>query len=190
MDSDKHKAYDEAVRSEIARGDFRRALEVLVEGYQHFIVSFCIHMLGEMAYGEEVAQNVFLAVYSALPAFRQHASVRTWLLAIARKQCFKALRDGQRRRHLEYAQRDVIAAAVHRAPQTSPEHDPEAQLRRVRQSLLQLHQEDRALLMMRYDADLSLAEIAEVLDISQASVRRRLARALRRLQEVMGDAAR
>jgi RNA polymerase sigma-70 factor, ECF subfamily len=190
VDWDKQKAYDEAVQSEIARGDFRRALEVLVEGYQHYIVSFCAHMLGEITHGEEVAQNVFLAAYHAMPAFRQHASVRTWVLAIARKQCFKALRDGQRHRYLEHAQRNVIAAQVHRAPQTSPEHNPEAQLQQVRQSLLQLDQEERALLMMRYEADLSLDNIADILDISKASVRRRLVRALRRLQEVMGDEGR
>lgn len=186
----KQKAYDEAVQSEIAKGNFRRALEVLVQGYQHFIVSFCTHMLGETAHGEEVAQDVFLAAYKAMPAFRQHASVRTWLLAIARKQCLKALRDRQRHRRLEHEQRNVIAAEVHRAPPASLEHDPEAQLQRVRQGLLQCDQEDRALLMMRYEADLSLAEIAEILDISKAGVRRRLAQALRRLQEVVDDEAR
>jgi RNA polymerase sigma-70 factor (ECF subfamily) len=190
VDWNKQKAYDEAVEREIARGNFRRALEVLVEGYQHYIVSFCAHMLGEMPQGEEVAQNVFLAAYHAMPVFRQHASVRTWVLAIARKQCFKALRDGQRHRTLEHAQRDVIAAHVHRAPPTSLEHHPEAQLQQVRQSLLRLGQEERALLMMRYDAELSLDHIAEMLDISKASVRRRLARALRHLQEEMGDEGR
>lgn len=190
MDWSQHKACDEAVQREIARGDFRRALEVLVHGYQHFIVSFCTHMLGETAQGEEVAQNVFLAAYNAMPAFRQQAAVRTWLLAIARRQCFKALRDSQRRRHLEQAQRNAIATAVHCVPPTSPEHDPEVQLRRVRQSLLQLDQEERALLMMRYDADVSLADIAVMLRISPASARRRLVRALRHLREVLGDAER
>jgi RNA polymerase sigma-70 factor, ECF subfamily len=187
VDWDQLKACDEAVQSEIARGDFRRALAVLVEGYQHCIVSFCAHMLGEMTSGEEVAQNVFLAAYHAMPAFRQHASVRTWVFAIARKQCFKALRDGQRHRSLEHAHRDVIAAHVHCAPPPSPDHHPEAQLQQVRQSLCKLDQEERALLMMRYDADLALDTIAEILALSKASVRRRLVRALRRLQEVIGD---
>jgi DNA-directed RNA polymerase specialized sigma24 family protein len=44
--------------------------------------------------------------------------------------------------------------------------------------------------MMRYDAELSLDNIADILNISKASVRRRLVRALRRLQEVIGDEGR
>lgn len=190
MHVDKHKAYDEAVQSALAVGDFRRALEALVQGYQHSVVSFCQHMLGETAHGEEMAQEAFLAAYQAMPALRQHAAVRTWLFAIVRKQCFKALRDRQRRRRLEHAQRHVIAATVHREPPTSPEYDPEAQLQRMRQCLLQCDPAERALLMMRYEADLSLADIAEILGISKAGVGRRLVRALRRLQEVMDDAPR
>ena len=42
---------------------------------------------------------------------------------------------------------------------------------------------------MRYDTGLLLADVAHILGISEASVRRRLARALQHLREVMNDAA-
>ena len=187
MHRSKHNTCDDAVQSDITQGDYRRALEVLVLGYQHLIVSFCTHMLGEATHGEEVAQEVFLAAYSAMPHFRQDASVRTWLFAIARKQCLKALRDRQRRRRLESERHAIIATHVHRAPVASLEHDPAALLQQVQQGLRKVDKAQRALLMMRYDAELSLVNIASMLGISEAGVRRQLARALQRLREVMDD---
>ena len=102
---DAYQACDDHVQRLIAQGEYRSALEALVRGYQHLIVRHCTAMLGDAAHGEEVAQEVFLGAYTAMPRFRQEASIRTWLLAIARKQCLKALRDRRRRRRLEEDQR-------------------------------------------------------------------------------------
>jgi RNA polymerase sigma-70 factor (ECF subfamily) len=43
-----------------------------------------------------VAQNVFLAAHTALARFRGEASYRTWLFAIARKQCLKEIKHASR----------------------------------------------------------------------------------------------
>jgi RNA polymerase sigma-70 factor (ECF subfamily) len=185
MDWEHLQTYDETMRRHLAADDFRGALEALVRGYQHAIVGFCTNLLDDAALGEEIAQEVFLAAYRAMPRFRGQASVRTWLFAIARKQCLQALRNRRRRRHLESAQRDVIATTAHRDPPLPPGEDPEVQLQRVKQGLGQLNKAERALLIMRYKTALPLLDIAHILGTSVASVRRRLADALQHLREVM-----
>ena len=185
MDWAQLQTYDEAVYRHLAADDYRGALEALVRGYQHVMVGFCTNMLDDASLGEEMAQEVFLAVYSAMPRFRGYASVRTWLFAIARKQCLKALRNRHRRNYFEHTQRDVIAATAHRDPPLPPGEDPELQLQRVKYSLSKLDKAERALLIMRYDTGLPFIDIAHILGISVASVRRRLARALQHLREVM-----
>jgi RNA polymerase sigma-70 factor, ECF subfamily len=189
MDWEHLRAYDETIHRSLAVDDFRGALETLVRGYQRVIAGFCTNMLGDTDLGAEVAQDVFLAAYRAMPRFRRQASVRTWLFAIARKQCLKVLRNRRRRSHLEHDQQSTIAATAHRAPPPVPEEDPEARVRRVQHSLQQLDKTERALLMMRYDAGLPIADMAHILGISVSSVRRRLAEALQRLREVMHDDA-
>ena len=176
---------DAEVERLVARGDYRSALEALVGGYQHLIVRYCVAMLGDAGQGEEVAQEVFLGAYAALPRFRREASVRTWLLAIARKQCLKALRDRRRRRHLEEAQRQAIAREAHRAPPDPAEEDPETLRRRVRQGLDRLGPAERTVLLLRYETGLTLAEVAHVVGRSEAGVRRQLARALAQLRRVL-----
>ena len=108
MEGDIFQPDDDQVQRLIIQGAYRPALERLIHSYQHLIVRYCVTMLGDTGYGEEIAQEVFLGAYAAMPRFRQEASVRTWLVAIARKQCLKALRDRRRRRRLEEAQRQAI----------------------------------------------------------------------------------
>src|SRR4029453_3977000 len=109
MEWDASQAGDAEVERLVAQGDYRAALEALVRGYQHLIVRHCAAMLGDAAHGEEGAQEVFLGASAAMPRFRREASVHTWLLAIARKQCLKALRDRRRRRRLEEAKKEGSA---------------------------------------------------------------------------------
>jgi RNA polymerase sigma-70 factor, ECF subfamily len=169
----------------VARRAYRPALERLIHSYQHLIVRYCVAMLGDTGHGEEIAQEVFLGAYAALPRFRREASVRTWLLAIARKQCLKALRDRRRRRYMEEAQRQEIAHGAHRAPPDPSAEDPEALRQRVRQGLERLRPAERTVLLLRYETGLTLAEVAHVVGRSEASVRRQLARALAQLRAVL-----
>ena len=189
MDWNEQRACDEDVQRALACGAFPEALEALVQGYQQAVVGFCVNLVGDAHHGEDIAQDVFLAAHKALPRFRQQASVRTWLFAIARRQCLKALRNNRRRRRLEQERQQAIASAAHRNVPDSPEDDPEQQLRRIRQGLARLGKHERALLLMRYDTGLLLTDMAHILGISEASVRRRLAGALQNLREVMSDAA-
>ena len=185
MAGDPFQAGDDQVQRLIAQGAYHPALEALVRTYQHLIVRHCTAMLGDAGHGEEVAQEVFLGAYAAMPRFRQEASVRTWLLAIARKQCLRALRDRRRRRHLEETQRQVIAREAHQVPPDPAEEDPELRRQRVRQALDQLGAAERTVLLLRYETGLSLMELAHLLGRSEASVRRQLARALAQLRAVL-----
>jgi RNA polymerase sigma-70 factor (ECF subfamily) len=187
MEWDTSEAGDDQVRRLIAQGAYHQALEALVRNYQHLIVRHCTAMLGDAAHGEEVAQEVFLGAYAALPRFRREASLRTWLLAIARKQCLKALRDSRRRRRIEEEQRQAIARGAHRAAVDPSEEDPEVLRHRVRRGLDRLGSHERTVLLLRYETGLTLVEVAHILGRSEAGVRRQLARALQRLREVLDE---
>jgi RNA polymerase sigma-70 factor (ECF subfamily) len=187
MERDAFQASDDQVRHLIAQGEYRAALEALVRGYQHLIVRHCTAMLGDTASGEEVAQEVFLGAYTALPRFRREASIRTWLLAIAHKQCLKALRDRRRRRQLEAERRQEIAHGAHRAPPDPSAEDPEALRQRVRRGLDRLGPAERTVLLLRYETGLTLVEVAHIVGRSEAGVRRQLARALEQLRTALEE---
>jgi RNA polymerase sigma-70 factor (ECF subfamily) len=188
MDWSTYTVGDALVQRLMAQGAYRQALEALVQTYQHLMVRHCTAMLGDRTHGEEVAQEVFLSAYTAMPRFRQDAALRTWLFAIARKQCLKALRDRRRRQRLEEVKHGEILRGAHRAPPAAPGEDPDALLHHIRQSLKALGRDERALLVLRYDTGLALAEIANIWGCSEATIRRQLSRALQHLREVMDEA--
>jgi RNA polymerase sigma-70 factor (ECF subfamily) len=189
MNWEQLRPHDEAILNDIADGDYRRALSTMVRGYQHAMVGFCHNMLGDDAWAEEVAQDIFLDAYKAMPRFRQQASVRTWLFAIARKKCLQVRRNRDRRGRIRQDKQEIIAQSVHRDPPAITGEDQEAMLHLVNQSLGQLPDAERELLTMRYDTGLSVADIAQIRGLSMATVRRRLARALEALREVVDSEA-
>ncbi len=178
---------DDVIARAIAAGEFRKALEALVCGYQHAVVGFCTHMLGNPHHGQEVAQEVYLGAYQAMLGFRQQASIRTWLFAIARRQCLKALRQRYRWQELYAEHSESIRSEAHRQPPIALDEQPDEWLQRVRQGLGALDTPQRALLLMRYDTGLTLSDMAHILGVSEAGVRRRLTKALHNLRREVMD---
>jgi RNA polymerase sigma-70 factor (ECF subfamily) len=193
--------WESEVSSALGVGDFQRALDALVLGYQHAIVGYCTHMLAGATPEEveEVAQDVFLAAYKALPGFQQQASVRTWVFAIARNRCVTYRTRARRQRHIVANHRNAVVDAVHPHPPVSLDVDlleaaqdtrAEQQRALVSHSLQRLKKQPRDLLMMYYYAELSMVDIAKKLWVSETTVRRRLRAAEQQLKHIMATAGR
>jgi RNA polymerase sigma-70 factor, ECF subfamily len=188
---------DAQVQAALAAGEISQAFEVLLQGYQAIVVQFCTTLLDDAADGEDVAQEVFVAILRALPRYEPTALLRTWVFRIARNRCLKhrATRWSWGRRWV--TQRTAItAAAVAEAP-LSPEvlHEAQAEaaqrqhhLHQMERSLRRLPTGDRALLMMYYYEELSFRTMAQQLRLSEATVRRAVHAAEHRLRTLMmGD---
>lgn len=193
--------WDSQVRAALLGGDFQRAMDALVLGYQHAMVGYCTNMLDSAtpAEVEEVAQEVFLAAYKALPRFRQEASVRTWVFAIAHHRCVTYRTRAKRHSQMAADHRNEVVDAVHLNPPVSPEvglleaardSREEQQCALVAQSLQRLNKQPRDLLMMYYYAELSLADLAKKLWVSETTVRRRLRAAEQQLKHLMATVGR
>ncbi|HTM22860.1 MAG TPA: sigma-70 family RNA polymerase sigma factor, partial [Kofleriaceae bacterium] len=76
--------------------DRRQAGEWLVRTYAGEVLGLCTAMVRDRAAAEDLTQEVFGAAFAALGEFRGDASVRTWILAIARNRCIDHLRARKR----------------------------------------------------------------------------------------------
>jgi RNA polymerase sigma-70 factor (ECF subfamily) len=177
VDWSAYDAGDAVVQRLMAQGEYRQALDALVRSYQHLLVRHCTAMLGNTADGDDAAQKTLLGAHTAMPHFRQEAPIRAWLFAIARNQCLKALRDRKRRQDRERDYR----------PPDPPGEYLEELLLRVWQSLDRLDSAERTVLLLRYETGLTLEEMAHIVGYSEAKVRRRLARGLQHLREVIDE---
>ncbi len=172
---------------EAAEEHFRKALEALVQGYQRSIIAFCRNMLGgHSEKADDVAQEVFLAAWRTLPTFRHQASVRTWLFAIARNQCWNVFNQSTRDAKAQDIQRNEGREVSFDAPLIDEQYARKDIAARVVQGLSQLRSEDREILVLTYITEMPRAEIAQLLGIAQTTIGTRRKRALERLREVIG----
>jgi RNA polymerase sigma-70 factor (ECF subfamily) len=186
--------YDVQVHSALAAGDVKWAFEVLLQGYQAVVVRYCTTLLADMADGEDVAQEVFVAVLRALPRYQPTALLRTWIFRIARNLCRKhqAKRSSWWRRQEEHrtGKLDTAGSGTFPSPEDLLQAHVDAeraqhQLHRLERSLRQFSSDDRALLMMYYYEELSFRAIALRLWKSEATVRRKVHAAEQRLRVLL-----
>ncbi len=166
----------------VQAGD-RAAFADIVRRHQDTVYRLCLRWLGDQAQAEETAQDVFLAVFRALPAFRGESSLRTWILRVAVNHCKNARGYRQRRawgRHDPLVHPDDPARSRD-LPDPAPHPDVrvgDAQRRAHLHAALQDLDEDlRILVVLRDVEDLDYEEIAQVLDLPRGTVKSRLHRA-------------
>jgi len=126
---------------------------------------------GRAADREDLFQDIFLAVWRALPAFRGDASTRTWLYRIAHNVALTWRARDRRRQVREGPLQDEIDAGA------------EMNLRRLalKRAVAAMPPGDRTLILLWLEG-LSAAEIEDVTGIRAATVAVRLSRARKALQ--------
>jgi RNA polymerase sigma-70 factor, ECF subfamily len=72
-------------------------LNELFRRHQAKVASWCYHITGDVNSAADLAQEIFIKAFQALPSFRQGAKFTTWLYSISRNHCLDELRSRKRR---------------------------------------------------------------------------------------------
>lgn len=166
------------------RDDIPGAFEVLVERYQGRLLGILIHLIGRVEEAEDLTQDVFLRVYRARKSYRPQAKFSTWLFTIANNLALNHLR-GRGRNPSAAIGGDATLSKAPRPEELAPAREGTAstQLRRVelseivREALDGLGGDQKMAVLLNKFEEMSYAEIAQVMDRSEASVKSLLARA-------------
>lgn len=159
-----------------AKRDYTRQFTQLMEEYANAMRRLCAAYADRVADREDLFQDIFLAVWRALPAFRGDASVRTWLYRIAHNVALTRRVRHRRRQARERPLEDETTACT------------EMDLRRLalKRAIAAMPPGDRTLILLWLEG-LSAVEIEQVTGVRAATVAVRLGRIRRTLQprEVM-----
>jgi RNA polymerase sigma factor (sigma-70 family) len=158
------------------RDDFER----LFEEHAQPLFGFLAYRTGNAALAEDLLADTFERALKARSRFdRRKASEKTWLYTIA----LNLVRDNARRRSTEQR-------ALERMPQEPPaavdelaavEHRDE-----VRQAMTVLSDEEREAIALRFGGDLTVPEMAKLLDQPLPRIEGRVYRSLRKLRDELG----
>jgi RNA polymerase sigma-70 factor (ECF subfamily) len=166
------------------------AIEILVQRYQNYVYRLCYLVMHNQQDAEDMTQETFIRACRALPRFeiREGISFEAWLYRIAVNCC----RSRMRRKWYQVVPWQRLGFGERLA--ANPEDRPERvvlrgeQRSQVLNAIDKLGEKHRLVIILRYYADLSSDEIAQVLNIPSGTVRSRLHTARRRLRELLAAA--
>jgi RNA polymerase sigma-70 factor (TIGR02960 family) len=180
-----------------ARAGDEQAFQALAEPYRRELLVHCYRILGSVQDAEDLVQETLLAAWRGLDRFEERASLRAWLYRIATNRCLNALRDNRRRPRAAHPPGPLPEptrrgepllldpypdALLEGLPDTAA--GPEARYETSESvalafvaALQHLPPQQRAVLVLRDVLGFRAAEVADMLDTSEAGVKAALQRA-------------
>lgn len=155
-------------------------IEELIDLYGDDMLRLCLSYLGDRQLAEDAFQETFLKAWKAMDAFRGESSPKTWLASIAVNTCRDMLRTGWLRmlRKSQPIETLLDLPSDENIRETSP----------VRAAVLGLPGMYREVILLYYDQNMTLKDIAALLHLSVNTVSTRLRRARKQLEkELKGE---
>ena len=183
---------DALLAQQTLEGD-QEAFEILVRRYSTPLFSFICHFLGDYDQACDVLQQVFIRFYTSLPKLGTGEPFKPWLFQVARNCCVDELR--RRRRYaihfsqLETENSDGEVSFLNDMPDPGPLPEELMERRDLQQSIQKaiesLPPKFRAVVLLRYMAQLSFAEIGRTLHMPEATAKTYFHRAKVLLRKIL-----
>ncbi|SFH06529.1 RNA polymerase, sigma-24 subunit, RpoE [Desulfotomaculum arcticum] len=174
------------------KGD-TRSFEQLVTMYQDKIFALSYQLTGNYADAQDLAQNVFIKAYRALPGFRNEADFGTWLHRITVNLSINEKRKKKPEVYLDSpvqtgeGEMPRMVASDIESPEEAFEKKEFSSM--VHAALWKLSEEHRAVLVLREMQGYSYEEIAQMLDCTLGTVKSRISRARHSLKMQLSQVA-
>jgi RNA polymerase sigma-70 factor (ECF subfamily) len=157
----------------------QEALAVLIRRHQSALRAYCTRRCGR-GLGDDVAQEVFVAVWAQRTAYEPRGKFRAYLFTLAEHRCRNVKRAGARTAKKHAAQAPAPAEPSQLDALLASERQ-----RRLYASLDKLPEAQQRALLLRYAAGLDYDEIAEILARPAATVRTRVFLGLSKLRALL-----
>lgn len=169
------------------RGD-EQAFALLVRKYKMAVFNTIYSIIGDAREADDIAQEVFLKVYTRAGSFQRKSSFSTWLYRITVNRCIDELRRRKNRTislETEFAEeeklklKDVLASKERDITEEWRKKELEAIIQKAINSL---PERERIIITLKEIENLSYKEISRIMKISLAKVKIWLFRARQKLK--------
>ena len=154
--------------------------EQLYERYCDKVYRKCLSFTKDPIRAEDLTHDVFLKLVVKLSSFREQAKFSTWLYSITYNYCTDQLRSHNLRREvymddnwdrLDVGADDGLAEMA------------EMEAKQLEQALHQLAPDEQSMLLMKYQDDISIRDIAAINGLTESAVKMRLKRSRDKLRK-------
>jgi len=170
---------------EAAQHGDQMAFTRLVESTCMLVSSIALATVRDPDLSRDIAQDVFLSAWRDIKKLRQPSSFLPWLRQITRNRAHHVVRSVRRqgRRIEDNHSNELLDAVADPRPDAGQQLIAEERRRLVAETIDRLPGETREVMTLFYREGQSVAQVATLLDMSEAAVRQRLSRARQRLRD-------
>ena len=171
-----HKSDEEVVHLLMDSGN-KELFEVLYSRYFKKVKDKCFSFLKDSKLSEEFANDILTKAYEKIPGFKGNSSFSSWLYSITYNYCIDYLRVKKKLHYPNWNSSNEIPEIIDES-ETDLE---EVSYENLLTILGLIHPEEKVLLLMKYQDNLPIKQIAKTLRISEDAVKMRLKRARTRV---------
>ncbi len=164
---------EEEIIKRLIHSNDTSAFSLLYDKYADKIYHKCISFVKDKQLAQDLTHDIFVKIFITIKKFKFQSSFSTWVYRITYNFCIDFLRKQQKQQftRLEDDSDTIIE-----------EEDSDDELfaisvDRLELILEQISPEEKAILLMKYQDDLSIKDIVDALDISESAAKMRLKRA-------------
>jgi RNA polymerase sigma-70 factor (ECF subfamily) len=179
-----------------AQDDDPWAIEQLVLRYQKKVYAIAYQMLGgDEQEAQDRTQDAFLKAFRNIKKFKGNASFYTWLYRIVVNTCLDARRRRRRWKEIFLPWRtkknreDTFSPSLEQYPDTNKESNPLSSVRKrqlendVKKAMNSLSERQRSIFQLKLFHEMSIPEIAELMNLAEGTVKTHLFRATQVIQK-------
>ncbi|MFK7807033.1 MAG: RNA polymerase sigma factor [Saprospiraceae bacterium] len=156
----------------------------LYRRYRTKVYSKCISMLKDENRAIDATQEIFMKIYLNLAKFDGRSKFSTWIYSITYNYCIDYLRKKKKETKLFADEPDEIPDVVAEVPDTEL---LEMEVGRLKKVLEAMRPDDRAILLMKYQDEMQIKEIATLLDKTESAIKMKIKRAKHKAQKIYQD---
>ena len=172
---------DEELMKRVASKDDDRAFDELYHRHARRVMGFLMRQLGDSERAADLVQDAFLRLWSSRERYLSGKCFSTWLFSIA----YNLLKNEYRRSgySVEYAEHVINSTTEEQDDDLDVKLDDRLFDAALRQELSLLDAESRLLFSLRFEEEMTIPQIAEVMKIPEGTVKSRQHTIIRNLKQ-------
>jgi RNA polymerase sigma factor (sigma-70 family) len=168
---------DEEIILKINQENSSKYFEILYNRYYSKVLDKCYSLVKNRPLSEELAEDIFSKTFEKLSSFKNLSSFSSWLYSLSYNHCIDYLRLKKKLHYPEWNREHELPEIIDEAEENMNDIDYDNMMIVFEM----IHPEEKALLLMKYQDNLSMKEIAQSLRISEDATKMRLKRARARV---------
>jgi len=153
----------------------------LYRKYSVKIYAKCLYLLKEENIARDAMQDIFIKIFSNLYRFENKSKFSTWVYSITYNYCIDVIRKKKKENRFFFNESEQLEDYLDKIEDTTY---LETKVEHLRQILENIPKRDKKVLLMKYQNEMPIKEIANTLNITESAIKMRIKRAKTRAKKM------